>query len=120
MFAANFFINPNPDFPNVPSFSFLDKEEKEKYWMLGEIVFCDKNYTINEVLPGLTNVMSGELEEYEFGYDATIIDFRKDKSVINYNYFEDRIEIPSEDLYRFMSEWRDYLIKWEQGNKKQS
>ena len=86
---------------------------------LNELNSCDINYIIEEVLPNLTKVMSGELTEYEFGYDATIIDFGKDKSVINYNYFEDKIEIFSEDLYRFMCEWGDYLIRWKQNTKSQ-
>jgi hypothetical protein len=120
MLFAKFYINPNPDFPNMPCFSFLNEEEREKYSMLGEIAFCDKDYIIEDVLPNLSKVMSGELPEYEFGYDATIIDFYKDKSVINYNYFEGKLEIPSEDLYRFMREWGDYLIKWKQNTKSQA
>lgn len=64
------------------------------------------------MLPNLEKVISGELAEYEFGYDATIIDFYKEKSIINYNYFEDTVDIPSEELYRFMCEWGDYLTNW--------
>ncbi len=91
-----------------PGFDIVDV----KLSYLNELNSCDVNYIVEEVLPNLKKVISGELAEYEFGYDATIIDFYKEKSVINYNYFEDTVEIPSEDLYRFMCEWGAYLTRW--------
>ncbi len=119
MFDAKFYINPNPDFANMPCFSFLNTNERENFWMLGELVFCDKEYILNNVLPNLEKVVAGISVAYEFGYDATIIEFYTDKAIINYNYFEDKVEIPSKDMYRFMHEWGDYLMKWklEQENK---
>lgn len=99
-----------------PGLDILDSN----FQCLNELNSCDTEYIIDDVLPNLLKVISGEQSEYEFGYDATIIDFYKEKSIINYNYFEDKIEIPSEDLYRFMTEWGDYLIKWKQSNQSQA
>jgi hypothetical protein len=109
MFEAKFYINPNRHFPNMPVFSFVNEKESLEFWMLGELVFCDKEYIINEVLPNLDKVINGDLEVYEFGYDATIIDFHNYRSLITYNYFENETEVPSQDLYNFMHNWGNFL-----------
>ncbi|SKC81638.1 hypothetical protein [Ohtaekwangia koreensis] len=88
---------------------------ENEYWWLSELNSCDTNYIINDVLPNLDKVMKGELSEYEFGYDATIIDFHRDKSIISYGYDEGKLEVISSDIYAFMCEWREYLIKWDAG-----
>jgi hypothetical protein len=59
---------------------------ENEYWWLSELNSCDTDYIIYEVLPNLDKVIVGELSEYEFGYDATIIDFYIDRSIINYGY----------------------------------
>jgi len=65
---------------------------------------------IIEIVDNLEKVMSGKIEEYEFGYDATIIDFEKDIAIINYNYFEDQLEVPAKSIFNLMKDWRDFLI----------
>ena len=74
---------------NFPLLKFTD----EKYFMLHELNRCDADYIIDEVLPNLEKVLSRELEYYEFGYEATLIDFYKDKAIINYNYGEYKLGI---------------------------
>lgn len=86
--------------------------------MLHELNRCDVDYILNDVLPNLNKVVSGELSEYEFGFDVTIIDFNKDVSVINYNFFENTMEVPSEDIYKFMQEWGERLREWKASNNK--
>ena len=66
---------------------------------------------VQSVIDNLELVLSEDKECTEFGYDATIIDFFKDKTIINYNYFEDQLEISSSDMYNLMKDWRDALIK---------
>ena len=101
---------------------------EHNYWWLSELNSCDMEYVLDDILPNLEKIMNGELIQdpsqiqpyltdcYSFGYDATIIDFYKDKSVINYNYFEDQIEVPSQDIYQFMMEWGQYLRKWKESH----
>jgi hypothetical protein len=111
--------------PNKPSFYFLDDEYKEKYWMLGELYMCDADYILNDVLPNIEKIWSGEkhwdeyrsptygaFDTYEFGYDATLIDFGKEKSVISYGYDDGEIEVPSEEIYTLMKEWGEHLKRW--------
>jgi hypothetical protein len=96
----------------------------ENFGMLQEINRCNTDYILDEVLPNLKKIWKGELVQdptiqevylqnyYPFGYDATIIDFYKNISIINYNFFEDKMEIASEEIYHFMMEWGKYLDEW--------
>ena len=95
----------DPDFP-------LLKFSDEKYFMLHELNRCDADYIIDEVLPNLEKVFSEEVASYEFGYDATMIDFYIDKAIIHYNYGEDQLEIGSQPMYEVMLCWRDALVDW--------
>ncbi|CAA0166724.1 hypothetical protein [Tenacibaculum maritimum] len=60
---------------------------------------------LQEIIFNLELVLTSEIEEYEFGFDSTIIDFKKEKSIINFNYFEDEIEVDSMPLYQMMNDW---------------
>lgn len=64
---------------------------------------------LKEILDNLSSVLLGQLEEYEFGYDATIIEFRKNQTIINYNYFEDELPIESESIYNLVKDWYEEL-----------
>lgn len=97
-------INSNPDFRD-PTFGFINSEADSKFWMLYELSFCDKDYIVNDVIPNLVKVNSGLLERYDFGYDATVIDYHVGTSVINYNYWEDTLEIDSKEIFQFLSTW---------------
>ncbi len=113
---------------NKPYLAFDDDND---FWHLHELNACDAEYIIDEVFPNLEKIRNGELywdpyrssaygpyDSFEFGFDATIIDFYKDKSVINYGYWEGKIEVPSEDIFKFMKEWRDELVKWRENKQK--
>jgi len=104
-----------------PSISF-----EGVFVIMNEINSCDDCYLINEVIPNLEKIRRGELirypdtnegqliDSYEFGYTATMIDFHKDKSIID-NTWDDnfvKIEVSSEQVYQFMKEWTDKLIEW--------
>jgi hypothetical protein len=115
--------------PFKPSFHFLEDEYKEKYWMLGELYMCDVEYILDDVLPNIEKIWNGEkywdeyrsptygaFDSYEFGYDATLIDFGKEKSVISYGFGDGEIEVPSEDIYTLMQEWGKHLVEWKLNN----
>ncbi len=96
------------------------------YSIMNEINSCDYDYLIDEVMPNLEKIRKGELlrypdteegeliDSYEFGYTATMIDFYKNKSIIDNTWDDDfiKIEIRSEDVYQFMKDWTDKLIEW--------
>lgn len=101
------------------------------YSIMNEINSCDDEYLINEVLPNLEKIKRGEkirypdtndgqlIDSYEFGYTATMIDFSKEKSIVDNTWDDDfiKIEIPSEEVYQFMREWADKLVKWKKNKK---
>lgn len=105
-----------------PSISF-----EGDYSIMNEINSCDYEYLIDTVIPNLERIRRGELirypdtnegqiiNSYEFGYTATMIDFYKDKSIIDNTWDDDfvKIEVSSDDIYKFMKEWTDKLIRWE-------
>lgn len=108
-----------------PSITFEDK-----YWWLNELNSCDVEYILYDVLPNIEKIWKGEkywdpyrsptygaLDTYEFGYDATLIDFGRENSTVSYGYGEGILEVPSQDIYHFMREWGDYLIKWKEDTK---
>ena len=107
---------------NLPGISFGQEND---YWHLNELNSCDTEYIVNEVLLNLEKIWNGEkywdpfrsptygaFDTYEFGYDATLIDFGKEKSVVSYGFGDGNFEAPSEDIYQLMQEWGKYLRKW--------
>lgn len=94
-------------------------------WNLSELNSCSPEYILNEVLPNLEKILRGEkvqdptrpdehlVDFYEFGYDATIIDFYRNTSIINYGYWEGKIELNSDVIYTLMQEWGNCLRQWE-------
>ena len=94
--------------------------------IMNEINSCDEEYLINEVMPNLEKIKKGELirypdtdegqliDSYEFGYTATMIEFYKDKSIVDNTWDDEflKIEIESEEVYHFMKEWINKLVEW--------
>lgn len=108
-FTIDKIANPNASFPiGFPVFSV----QNEEFWMLHELNRCKIDYIVNDVFSKIESVINNEIESFEFGYDATIIDFFKDRAIINYDYFEEQMEIPSSDIYQLMKDWRDALIEY--------
>ncbi len=65
---------------------------------------------LKEIIFNMELVLSSKIEEYEFGFDSTIIDFQKEKSIINYDYFENEIEVDSVSLFNMMNDWLKSVI----------
>ena len=112
----------NPKINNKP---YISLGEETDYWHLNELNSCDTEYILNDVLPNIEKIWSGEkywdeyrsptygaFDTYEFGYDATLIDFGKEKSIISNGFGDGEIEVPSEEIYTLMKEWGEYLKNW--------
>jgi hypothetical protein len=112
----------NPKINNKP---YISLGEETDYWHLNELNSCDTEYILNDVLPNIEKIWSGEkywdeyrsptygaFDTYEFGYDATLIDFGKEKSIISYGFGDGEIEVPSEDIYTLMKQWGEHLKNW--------
>lgn len=87
--------------------------------IMNEINSCDEHYLINDVMPNLEKVKNDISSSYEFGYTAVMIDFYKDKSIINDSWDDnfEKIEVSSEEVYQFMKEWTDRLVEWGKSGK---
>ena len=100
---------------NIPPLS-SNEANHEKYGMLDELVNIKGDY-LQEVLTILDKVKNGELDHDAFGFEATEIHlFNKTgtpTATIFYNYYQDELEVPFEDIYNLMHDWHDYLQKWE-------
>ncbi|QFR38742.1 hypothetical protein A9Q91_00720 [Candidatus Gracilibacteria bacterium 28_42_T64] len=97
-------------------------ETNIEYEMLWELGSCKHKY-IREVVSELEKIKKGEIEKYSFGYDITTIYCYagKENAVIEYEKIDPvtykginkRIEIPFENIYSLMKDWRDYIDAWE-------
>lgn len=115
-------IRFNPIRKNKP---YISLSEENDYWHLNELNSCDTEYILNDVLPNIEKIWNGEkywdeyrsptygaFDTYEFGYDATLIDFGKEKSIISHGFGDGVIEVPSEEIYELMKEWGEHLKNW--------
>ncbi len=77
---------------------------------LNELGSCSQNY-LEEIVPSLEKVLSGELEQYDFGYEVYSIECRKDLSQVidTYNEWKSIAEIPTKEIYELMRDWKSYL-----------
>jgi hypothetical protein len=107
MFKYEFYINDNPDFKG-PTFKILTK----KYCMLGLLSFCKPEY-MHEVVGQAGEVYSGKLVSFEFGFESVVIIFKRSKSIIYYNDFENQATINTDELYSFLKAWKQYLDQWQ-------
>ena len=113
----------NPEENDKPSISF---GEGNDYWYFNELNSCNIEYILDDVLPSIESIWKGEkywdsfrsptygpFDSYEFGFDATSIDFGKERSIVSYGFGEGTFEVASEEIYKFMKEWGSYLKSWE-------
>jgi hypothetical protein len=78
---------------------------------LNELGSCNFEY-LEEIVENLTKVRSGELEQYDFGYEVYSIECKKDVSQVidTFNNWKCIAEIPTQEVYILIKDWRDYLI----------
>jgi hypothetical protein len=68
---------------------------------------------LNEIVPSLQKVLSGELEQYDFGYEIYSIDCRKDISQVidTFDGWKSIAEIPTQEVYELMRDWRAFKLE---------
>jgi hypothetical protein len=83
---------------------------------LSELGSCE-NYI--EIVMSLEQVLAGKLERYNFGYEVYMIECKKEisKVIDTFDGWKVVAEIPTQEVYELMRDWRDYLIEWETNNK---
>lgn len=101
---------------------------EDSYIYMNELNSCDTGYILDDILPNLERIMNGEqlwephykknVDYYLFGYDATIIEFMKEESIIHYDYGDKEVEVPSQEIYDIMQEWGRYLREWKAQKEK--
>ena len=66
-----------------------------------------------EIVNSLEQILSGELQHYEFGYEVYTIECKNDISFIIdiYNSWECITEISTQEIYEFIRDWRNHLIE---------
>jgi hypothetical protein len=96
----------------IPSF-IIENQEQYGFYFYDEIKNLNFNY-IEEIVPSLEKVLKGELEQYDFGYEVYSIDCRKDVSQVidTYNEWKSIAEIPTQDIYELMRDWKNYLLDY--------
>jgi hypothetical protein len=77
-----------------------------------EILNLNLDY-LQEIVSSLEQVLSGNLEQYDFGYEVYSIECKKETSVILdlFNDWKLIAEITTSELYEMMQDWRNYLIE---------
>lgn len=86
---------------------------EDEYWEgLNELGSCNFEY-LEKIVENLANVKSGELEQYDFGYEIYSLECRKEISQVidTFNDWKCIAEIPTQEVYILMKNWRDYLIE---------
>ena len=56
-------------------------------------------------------MLSGVLDQYDFGYEVYSIECKKDISQVidTYNDWKSIAEIPTQEIYELMQDWKYYL-----------
>ena len=100
----------------------LEINDQEKYgWhFIDEINNLSSNLGyVKEIVSYLDALLKGEIDFYEgFGYEVYMIECDKESAKVKNVFEDDKIEavIPTQDIYKLMRDWRDYLIEWESQN----
>lgn len=95
------------------SLIFIENEENYGVYFSTEIKNLELDY-LNEIVTSLEKVLSGELEQYDFGCEVYSIECKKEvSSVIDlYNDWKCISEIKTQEIYELIRDWRNHLIKF--------
>lgn len=73
---------------------------------------------VREIVNNLWKAKIGELKYYDFWYDLTWVTYEywNTNAVIDYGFWADAgtIEVPFENIYNLLKDWRDYIDAWEE------
>lgn len=87
----------------------LENEEQYGVYFCTEIKNLNLDY-LEEIVNSLILVLSGDLQQYNFGYEVYSIDCNKKISSI-IDIFTDNKIIPTQEMYEFIRDWKDYLTE---------
>ncbi|MBE8723977.1 hypothetical protein [Flavobacterium hungaricum] len=94
------------------SIILIENEEQYGAYFSTEITNLNLEY-LDEIVNSLEQILSGELQHYEFGYEVYTIECKNEISFIidTYNHWKCIAEISTQEIYEFIRDWRNYLIK---------
>ncbi|RYJ36399.1 hypothetical protein NU08_4568 [Flavobacterium anhuiense] len=90
----------------------IENEEQYGEYFITEIKNLNLHY-LEEIVNSLKLVLSGNLQQYNFGYEVYSIDCNKNISSIIDIFTDDKIilELPTQEIYEFIRDWKDYLTE---------
>lgn len=84
---------------------------QEPYEMLSDLSNCKLTY-VEEIISSIGKVISSEINMFSFGgSDYCILDVYKDKTEVQYDFGESKTFIPTLELLKLLSDWKEYLIE---------
>ncbi|MCC9064164.1 hypothetical protein [Flavobacterium piscisymbiosum] len=94
------------------SIILIENEEKYGEHFSTEIKNLKFDY-LNKIVVSLEQVLSGELEYYDFGYEVYSIECKKETSFVidTYDDWKCISEITTQEIYDFIRDWRNYIIE---------
>lgn len=94
------------------SLIWIENEENYGEYFSTEIKNLELDY-LNEIVNSLKKVQSGELEQYDFGYEVYSIECKKEVSLIIdlYNDWKCISETQTQEIYEFIRDWRNHLVE---------
>lgn len=110
-------------------YSFKQRNNARPFYDISDDMFMLSEFHsftfeyIEQIVSSLKQVQDGILEAYNFWWDVTWVFVEKWKSTarvaydqydsVTNTYLEKELEIPIEDIYNLMKDWKEYIEKWE-------
>lgn len=94
------------------SIIILENQEDYGAYFITEIKNLSFDY-LEEIVAYLEKILSGDLQEYDFGYEVYSIECKKSTSVVLDLFEEEKliVEIPTQELYELLLDWKNHLIE---------
>jgi hypothetical protein len=104
------------------TYPYVSIENQEKYgcFFNSEITHLNHANDVIIIVDKLEKLSKGDIDYYEgFGYEVYMIECKKEISQVidTFDGWKVVAEIPTQEIYELMRDWRDYLIEWETNNK---
>ena len=110
-FEQHNYFDENDNLNKSTSILIIENQENYGDYFSTEILNLKFDY-LQEIVKSLEKVLSGELQYYDFGYEVYSIECKKEISQVidTYNYWKCIAEIPTQEVYELLKDWKDYLI----------
>ncbi|PIF33829.1 hypothetical protein CLU81_4454 [Flavobacterium sp. 9] len=110
-FEQHNYFDKNDNLNKSTSLLIIEDQENYGEHFSTEILNLKLDY-LEEIVKSLEKVLSGELLYYDFGYEVYSIECKKEISQVidTYNYWKCIAEIPTQEIYELMKDWKNYLI----------